>query len=129
MLLERVQPSTLAEIEDGDEVVTVAGRLNRRLAIPAPLGLPRLREQADAWEEQLFKDAEELTHALPRQVLDAAAAPVAPPPTPQPAMTSTAHQNVRKPGNPPAWWEEQRSSGWSEPAASAADGSPLHVVR
>ncbi|GGW67409.1 aminoglycoside phosphotransferase family protein [Streptomyces xantholiticus] len=72
MLLERVQPSTLAEVEDGDEVVTVAGRLNRRLAIPAPPGLPRLREQADAWEEQLRKDAEELAHALPRQVLDVA---------------------------------------------------------
>jgi streptomycin 6-kinase len=49
MLLERVQPSTLAEVEDGDEVVAVAGRLNHRLAIPAPPGLPRLREQADAW--------------------------------------------------------------------------------
>ncbi|MEV5427760.1 aminoglycoside phosphotransferase family protein [Streptomyces sp. NPDC052701] len=72
MLLERVQPSTLAEVEDGDEVVAVAGRLGRRLAIPAPPGLPRLREQADAWEEQLCKDAEELTHPLPRQVLDAA---------------------------------------------------------
>jgi streptomycin 6-kinase len=72
MLLERVQPSTLAEVEDGDEVVTVVGQLNRRLAIPAPRGLPRLRDQADAWEEQLCKDAEELPHALPRQVLDAA---------------------------------------------------------
>ncbi|MFI6653091.1 aminoglycoside phosphotransferase family protein [Streptomyces sp. NPDC050529] len=76
MLLERVQPSTLAEVEDGDEVVTVAGRLNRRLAIPAPPGLPRLREQADAWEEQLCKDAKELTHMLPGPVLDAAVATV-----------------------------------------------------
>jgi len=76
MLLERVQPSTLAEVEDGDEVVTVAGRLNRRLAVPAPPGLPRLSEQADAWEEQLRKDAEELPHTLPRQVLDAALATV-----------------------------------------------------
>lgn len=76
MLLERVKPSTLAEVEDSDEVVTVAGRLNRRLAIPAPPGLPQLREQADAWEEQLCKDAEELPHALPRQVLDAAVATV-----------------------------------------------------
>lgn len=40
MLLERVRPSTLAEVEDGDEVVTVAGRLNRRLAIPAPPACP-----------------------------------------------------------------------------------------
>ncbi|MEU9202891.1 aminoglycoside phosphotransferase family protein [Streptomyces sp. NPDC048332] len=76
MLLERVEPSTLAEVEDGDEVVMVAGRLNRRLAIPAPPGLPRLRDHADAWEKQLCKDAEDLTHALPRQVLDAAVATV-----------------------------------------------------
>ncbi|MFJ9542549.1 aminoglycoside phosphotransferase family protein [Streptomyces sp. NPDC101225] len=76
MLLERVQASTLAETEGGDEVVRVAGRLNRRLAIPAPPGLPRLREQAGAWEEQLRKDAQELPHAVPRQVLDAAVATV-----------------------------------------------------
>ncbi|MER7756708.1 aminoglycoside phosphotransferase family protein [Kitasatospora sp. NPDC097643] len=74
MLLERVHPVTLAEVEDGDEVVTVAGRLNRRLAIPAPSGLPRLREQADAWEEQLRRDADELAHPLPHHVLDAAVA-------------------------------------------------------
>lgn len=72
MLLERARPSPLAEVEDGDEVVAVAGRLNRRLAIPAPPGLPRLREQADVWEEQLGKDAREFPHALPRRVLDAA---------------------------------------------------------
>ncbi len=76
MLLERVQASTLAEVEDGDEVVTVAGRINRRLAIPAPPGLPRLRDQADAWEEQLRKDARELTHALSHGVVDAAVATV-----------------------------------------------------
>ncbi|MFF3691253.1 aminoglycoside phosphotransferase family protein [Streptomyces sp. NPDC002187] len=76
MLLERVRTSTLAEVEDGDEVVTVAGRINRRLAVPAPPGLPRLREQADAWEEQLRKDAEELPHTLSRHVVDAAVATV-----------------------------------------------------
>ncbi|MCX4967552.1 aminoglycoside phosphotransferase family protein [Streptomyces sp. NBC_00654] len=76
MLLERVRMSTLAEIEDGDLVVTVAGRLSRRLAVPAPPGLPRLREQADAWEEQLRVDASELTHTLPHRVLDAAVATV-----------------------------------------------------
>ncbi|AJE38950.1 hypothetical protein BJY54_000391 [Streptomyces nodosus] len=36
MLLERVQPSTLAEVGDGDEVVAVAERLGRHLAVPAP---------------------------------------------------------------------------------------------
>ncbi|MGI5198402.1 aminoglycoside phosphotransferase family protein [Streptomyces sp. CA-288835] len=76
MLLERARTSTLAEVEDADEVVTVAGRLSRRLAVPAPPGLPRLREQADAWEEQLRLDAEELPHNLPRHVLDAALATV-----------------------------------------------------
>ncbi|MFF9501091.1 aminoglycoside phosphotransferase family protein [Streptomyces sp. NPDC014656] len=76
MLLERVRSSTLAEVEDGDEVVTVAGRLNRRLAVPAPPGLPRLRERADAWEERLRTDSVALPHAVPRRVLDAAVATV-----------------------------------------------------
>lgn len=76
MLLERVRASTLAEVEDSDEVVTVAGRINRRLAVPAPPGLPRLREQADSWEEQLRRDAEELTHTLSPYVVDSAVATV-----------------------------------------------------
>jgi streptomycin 6-kinase len=76
MLLERVQTSTLAEVEDGDEFAAVAGRINRRLAIPAPPGLPRLREQANAWEEQLRKDAGELTHTMSRYVVDAAVATI-----------------------------------------------------
>ncbi|MFJ2590152.1 aminoglycoside phosphotransferase family protein [Streptomyces sp. NPDC087538] len=76
MLLERALPSTLAELEDEDEVARVAGRISHALAVPAPSGLPRLREQADAWEAQLRQDAEELTHALPRYVVDAAVATV-----------------------------------------------------
>ncbi|NML51750.1 phosphotransferase [Streptomyces sp. R302] len=72
MLLERVRTTTLAEVEDGDEVAAVAGRLNRRLAVPAPPGLPRLREQVGAWETQLREDAQELPHAMPPRVLDAA---------------------------------------------------------
>jgi streptomycin 6-kinase len=76
MLLERARTSTLAEVGDGDEVVTVAGRISRRLAVPAPAGLPRLRERADVWEEQLREDAEELPHALSPYVVDAAVATV-----------------------------------------------------
>ncbi|WP_329138837.1 aminoglycoside phosphotransferase family protein [Streptomyces sp. NBC_01476] len=76
MLLERARTSTLTEVEDGDEVVTVAGRISRRLAVPAPAGLPRLRAQADAWEEQLLRDADELTHTLSRRAVDAAVATV-----------------------------------------------------
>ncbi|WP_049563955.1 aminoglycoside phosphotransferase family protein [Streptomyces sp. SBT349] len=76
MLLERARTSTLAEVEDGDEVLAVAGRINRRLAVPAPPGLPRMRERADVWEEELRKDAGELPHTLPRRVTAAAVATV-----------------------------------------------------
>ncbi|MEV2236027.1 single-stranded DNA-binding protein [Streptomyces phaeochromogenes] len=59
----------------------------------------------------------------------AAAAPITPPPTPQPSTASSAATG--RPGNPPAWWEEERTSGWSSPSASptAADGSPHHAGR
>ncbi|MEV0642292.1 aminoglycoside phosphotransferase family protein [Streptomyces sp. NPDC050619] len=78
MLLERARTQTLGEIGAGDEdgIMTVAGRLNRRLAVPAPPELPRLRERVDEWERQLRSDDEELTHTLPRRVLDAAVATV-----------------------------------------------------
>ncbi len=76
MLLERAHTATLAELADGEEVVAVAGRLGRRLAVPAPPGLPRLSARADAWEEQLRRDAAELPHALPDRVLGAALATV-----------------------------------------------------
>jgi streptomycin 6-kinase len=76
MLLERAHVRTLAEVDDEDEILTVAGRLNRRLAVPAPPGLPRLRERGGQWEEELRRNAGELAHELPRRVLDAALATV-----------------------------------------------------
>nr|WP_194737416.1 aminoglycoside phosphotransferase family protein [Actinomadura sp. RB99] len=76
MLLERARTDSLAQVEDVDEMVRVAGRLSRRLGVPAPPGLPWLRDRADAWEEQLRKDARELVHGLPPRVLDAALATV-----------------------------------------------------
>ncbi|MEO3875265.1 aminoglycoside phosphotransferase family protein [Nonomuraea sp. B12E4] len=76
MLLERVRTTSLAEIEDGDEAVTIAGRILHRLAVPAPPGLPRLSDQAGTWEAQLRADAKELAHTLPQYVLDAAVATV-----------------------------------------------------
>ncbi len=76
MLLERAYTSTLAEEQDSDEVAMVAGRISRRLAIPAPPGLPRLREQADAWEEELRKDAAELTHTMSPYCVDSAVATI-----------------------------------------------------
>jgi streptomycin 6-kinase len=76
MLLERVDSSTLAEVEDSDEVASVAGRISRRLAIPAPAGLPRLKDEAGAWEDQLLRDAAELEHPMPAYVVDAALATI-----------------------------------------------------
>ncbi|MEN3585163.1 aminoglycoside phosphotransferase family protein [Streptomyces sp. ZYX-F-203] len=76
MLLERVRPSTLARVRDHDEVATVAGRLARRLAVPAPPGLPPPDERADEWERRLLRDASESSRALPRRVVDAAVATV-----------------------------------------------------
>ncbi|EMF00027.1 phosphotransferase [Streptomyces mobaraensis NBRC 13819 = DSM 40847] len=74
MLLERAGTGALAELPDADEAMAVAGRLARRLAVPAPPGLPRLRDRAQEWEEGLGKDAERLGHPLPSAVLDAALA-------------------------------------------------------
>ncbi|WP_326583247.1 aminoglycoside phosphotransferase family protein [Streptomyces sp. NBC_00481] len=74
MLLERARASTLAEVGDEDEIVTVAGRLNRRLAVPAPPGLPRLRERTGIWAEELRAEAGRLPDALPRHEVDAAVA-------------------------------------------------------
>jgi streptomycin 6-kinase len=76
MLLERAHTSTPAELADEDEVASVAGRISRRLAVPAPPGLPRLRDRAEAWEEQLREDAAELDHTMPGRVLDAAVATI-----------------------------------------------------
>jgi streptomycin 6-kinase len=74
MLLERAHPTTL--LEHDEDVVVIAGELHRRLRLPAPDGLPRMSEQADAWAEELRKDAAELDHPLPRYVVDAALAVV-----------------------------------------------------
>ncbi|MEV0167239.1 aminoglycoside phosphotransferase family protein [Nonomuraea fuscirosea] len=76
MLLERASTSTLAQVAEVEEMVTVAGHVNRRLAVPAPPGLPRLRERAGKWEEELRKDAGELAHTMPPYVVDAAVATV-----------------------------------------------------
>ncbi len=76
MLLERARTRTLAECGDPDEMVTVAGRISRRLAVPAPEGLPRQSARAGEWERRLVTDAEEFAGALPQRVVDAAAATV-----------------------------------------------------
>jgi streptomycin 6-kinase len=76
MLLERAQLTTLAMVDDEDEIAAVAGRISRRLAVPAPPHLPRLQDQATAWAEQLERDSRELTHGLSRAAVDAARATI-----------------------------------------------------
>jgi streptomycin 6-kinase len=44
MLLERARPEDLSSVPDVDDALTIAGRIARRLAVPAPLSAPRLSE-------------------------------------------------------------------------------------
>jgi streptomycin 6-kinase len=74
MLLERAGTSTLAELPDGNQAAAIAGRISRRLAIPAPPGLPRLCEDAPRWELELRQDAARLPGLLPKYAVDAAIA-------------------------------------------------------
>ena len=76
MLLERGGSETLAQLRDSDEVVRIAGQINKRLAIPAPPDLPRLRDDIEYWEKSLSHDAAEFARALPRPVVEAAIATV-----------------------------------------------------
>lgn len=73
MLLERASTRTLAQVEqDEDVIAAVAGELSRRLAVPAPVGLPRLSGRAGEWDGQLRRDEGELAHGLSRRALDCA---------------------------------------------------------
>ncbi|HET6861262.1 MAG TPA: aminoglycoside phosphotransferase family protein [Streptomyces sp.] len=76
MLLEQAQDSTLVDLDDIDEAVAVAGRLARRLAVPAPPELPRLSDRAEEWEEDLRKGAAHLPSPLPPRVVQEAIATV-----------------------------------------------------
>ncbi|GHE16021.1 aminoglycoside phosphotransferase family protein [Streptomyces alanosinicus] len=76
MLLERTHPTTLAQAAQGDEVAAIAGNVSRRLAVPAPAGLPRLQDRAAGWEEQLRRDARDFPDALPSRTVQAATATV-----------------------------------------------------
>ncbi|MFC8131928.1 aminoglycoside phosphotransferase family protein [Streptomyces sp. NPDC057302] len=63
---------SLADVEDTDEAVTVAGRLARRLAVPAPAGLPRMSSLVGEWECELRDEERELGSPLPARVVAAA---------------------------------------------------------
>lgn len=74
MLLERASTSSMVDLEDGHEAAAIAGQVCHRLAIAAPPHLPRLRECAGTWQEEIRKDACELAHGLSQRALDAALA-------------------------------------------------------
>ncbi|WP_371527553.1 aminoglycoside phosphotransferase family protein [Streptomyces sp. NBC_01283] len=67
---------SLASMEDTDEAVAVAGRLARRLAVPAPAGLPRMSSLVAEWECELRDEDRELGSPLPARVVAAAIATV-----------------------------------------------------
>jgi streptomycin 6-kinase len=52
-LLESLENRSLAEVEDADVSMAVVGTLVRRLAVPAPDGLPRLSEAYGQWALEL----------------------------------------------------------------------------
>jgi streptomycin 6-kinase len=65
---ERAGPDSLAVVADNDKAVTVLGELSRRLAVAAPPGLPRLRDEVAGWESEIR------LASMPRRVVDAALA-------------------------------------------------------
>lgn len=73
MVLEQAEQTSLADLDDVDEAVAAAGRLVRRLAVPAPPRLPRLRDHAEQWWlDEIREGAVELAYPLPQRVVDAA---------------------------------------------------------
>lgn len=72
LLLERLDSRrSLHEVEIG-EAVAIAGRLLRRLAVPAPCGLPLLKVVAERLLETLPARWERLGRPIPRSLLDVA---------------------------------------------------------
>ncbi|WP_327391455.1 aminoglycoside phosphotransferase family protein (plasmid) [Streptomyces microflavus] len=72
MLLEELQPVTLAQTEEGEHVASVAGALNHLLAVPAPADMPQLQQEAAAWEQRLRADDAALGHPLSAHVVGTA---------------------------------------------------------
>ncbi|MEU6761330.1 aminoglycoside phosphotransferase family protein [Streptomyces sp. NPDC046853] len=74
MLLEQAGPGSLADEPDAEAALTAAGLLARRLAVPAPAGLPRMSARCEEWERELRDDDKELGSPLDSRLLDAAIA-------------------------------------------------------
>ncbi len=76
MLLERAEWHTLQELKDVHQATAVTGQLARRLAVPAPPGIPRLSDRAADWEQSLRDNAEQLGHPVSARAFDAALATI-----------------------------------------------------
>lgn len=74
MLLERLRPRSAHELRDPFAMISAAGRLVRRLAIPAPPELPRLADVAASWLDRIPAESAALGDPLPRAAVDAAVA-------------------------------------------------------
>jgi len=72
MLLERVQPISLDADRDVDRVMGVAGELNFRLAVPAPVEALPLQGRAALWAQELSRDVREFRGSLDVSVTDMA---------------------------------------------------------
>ncbi len=74
MLLEQLHPESLATVADADQAMTIAGRLARRLAVPAPTELPRMQPTLEEWAIELPAMSAAAGNPLPARVVDAAVA-------------------------------------------------------
>lgn len=71
MLLEQGEWQTLDDLGDPRQATGIIGDLARRLAVPAPAGLPRLADRADEWERSLRAGAE-AADSISERALDVA---------------------------------------------------------
>jgi streptomycin 6-kinase len=74
MLLEQLRPESLATVTDSDDAMAIAGRLARRLAVPAPPELPRMQPHLERWASDLPAMSAAAGHPFPARVVDAAVA-------------------------------------------------------
>jgi streptomycin 6-kinase len=72
MLLEWLNPGRSLNDVELEEAVTVAGRLLRRLSVPAPSGLPRLQSVAERLSETMPQCWKQLGQPFPKRLLDRA---------------------------------------------------------
>jgi streptomycin 6-kinase len=74
LLLERLNPNHTVRELDGESAAAIAGQMCRRLAVPAPSAIPKVRDLAERWTTELPATWERLGRPLPKSTLDAAIA-------------------------------------------------------